>query len=419
MPKPRSLAIFLAGFAAALACLILIQAASAVPRKYTPYRKLDIFAQVLTQVENNYVEHVDDTKLIYGALQGMTRSLDPHSVFMPPEIYRQIKAETQGQFGGVGVEVELRDGWLTVVSPLEGTPAQRAGLKPGDQIRAIDGKTTEGITMYQAVKRMRGPRGATVTLTIRRPGLDKPFAVKIKREIIKIISVSSRMLRPGIGYVRLKNFQETTEPELKKALVELERKATLRGLVLDLRNNPGGLLDQSVRVVDLFVKAGLIVRTKGKGGRVLDEEKAHIKGTYSGFPIVCLVNGGSASASEIVAGALQDHRRAVILGSRTFGKGSVQTIIDLEDGSGLKLTVARYYTPLGRSIQEKGIAPDILVPAVAPPTRKVKSKREQDLKGHLPSEGKKKKSPEARLADFQLQTALDHLQAAEIFQRVR
>jgi carboxyl-terminal processing protease len=419
-PSIRSFSIFAAGFAAALAALLLLQAASAGPKRYSPYRKLDIFAQVLTQVENNYVEHVDDTKLIYGALQGMMRSLDPHSAFMPPEVYRQIRAETQGEFGGIGVEVELRDGWLTVVSPLQGTPAHKAGLKPGDQIRGIDGKSTEGFTMFQAVKAMRGARGTAVELSIGRKGLDKPLKVKVVRDLIKIVSVSSKLLRPGIGYVRLKNFQEGTDKQLDRALDALEKSGPLSGLLLDLRNNPGGLLDQAVRVSDLFIKAGLIVSTAGKGRRVLDEERAHSMGTRAGFPIICLVNGGSASASEIVAGALQDHKRAVVLGGRTFGKGSVQTIIDLEDGSGLKLTIARYYTPKGRSIQEKGIDPDIVVPEREPPQRVTKVTREKDLKGHLGKEGKEPvKAKAARLDDFQLQTALDYLQAAHIFRQAK
>ncbi len=417
MTKTRTIAAFTGGFAAALTCVLLLQAAAAGPKRYSPYRKLNIFSQVLTQVENNYVENVDDTKLIYGALQGMMRSLDPHSVFMPPEVYRQIKAETEGEFGGIGVEVELRDGWLTVISPIDGTPAQRAGLRPGDQIRAIDGESTEGITMFKAVKVMRGARGSKVELTIHRPGVKKPIKVKLTRDQIKIISVSSKILRPGVGYIRLKNFQEDTSQKLGKALAALEKEGPLRGLLLDMRNNPGGLLDQAVRVADHFIKSGVIVSTAGKAGRVLDVEKAHLVGTRADLPIICLVNGGSASAAEIVAGALQDHKRAVILGVRTFGKGSVQTIIDLEDGSGLKLTIARYYTPDGRSIQEKGITPDIVVPEREPPQREVKVKREKDLKGHLGGEGKKApaKKTTKRLDDFQLQTALDHLAAVEVF----
>jgi carboxyl-terminal processing protease len=416
MSRARSVAIFFAGAAITLTVVIAIQAASALPKGYSPYRKLNIFARVLTYVENNYVEYVDDSKLIYGAIKGMMDTLDPHSTFMPPDQYKQMKVDTQGEFGGVGIEVEVRDKWITVVAPLEGTPAERAGIKPGDQIRAINGKSTEDMRLFEAVRAMRGPRGTRVRITIKRQGVKKLLKFEIVRDIIKIVSVSSKMLAPSVGYVRLKKFQERTDEQLKLALDRMIKKGKLRGLILDLRNNPGGLLDQAVRVADLFVESGLIVRTKGKRGRLMDSEKAHSKGTYSGFPMICLVNGGSASAAEIVAGALQDHKRAVVIGTGTFGKGSVQTIIDLDDGSGLKLTIARYYTPKGRSIQERGIAPDILVQETPPPARKRKLKREKDLKRHLPSEGKKGfKVQQKRLKDFQLQTALDYLKAAEIF----
>jgi carboxyl-terminal processing protease len=359
---------------------------------------------------------VDDSKLIYGAIKGMMDTLDPHSTFMPPEQYKQMKVDTQGEFGGVGIEVEVREKWITVVAPLEGTPAERAGLKSGDQIRTIDGKSTEEMRLFEAVRAMRGPRGTRVRITVKRPGVKKLLKFEIVRDIIKIDSVSSKMLAPHVGYIRLKKFQERSDEQLKLALRQMLKKGKLRGLILDLRNNPGGLLDQAVRVADLFIEGGLIVRTRGKRGRLMDSEKAHSKGTYTGFPMICLVNGGSASAAEIVAGALQDHKRAVVIGTGTFGKGSVQTIIDLDDGSGLKLTIARYYTPKGRSIQERGIEPDILVQETPPPAKKRKLKREKDLKRHLPSEGKKgKKAPPKRLKDFQLQTALDYLKAAAIF----
>lgn len=416
MSRARSAAIFVAGVATALVAVIAIQAASALPKGYSPYRKLNIFARVLTYVENNYVEYVDDSKLIYGAIKGMMDSLDPHSTFMPPDQYKQMKVDTQGEFGGVGIEVEVRDKWITVVAPLEGTPAERAGLKSGDQIRTINGKSTEEMRLFEAVRAMRGPRGTRVRITVKRQGVKKLLKFEIVRDIIKIVSVSSKMLAPKVGYIRLKKFQERTDEQLKLALRKMLKQGKLRGLILDLRNNPGGLLDQAVRVADLFIEGGLIVRTKGKRGRLMDSEKAHSKGTYTGFPMICLVNGGSASAAEIVAGALQDHKRAVVIGTGTFGKGSVQTIIDLDDGSGLKLTIARYYTPKGRSIQERGIAPDILVQETPPPVKKRKLKREKDLKRHLPSEGKKgSKAQHKRLKDFQLQTALDYLKAAEIF----
>ncbi len=404
------------------ATVLSLAPARAVPKRYSPYRKLNVFARVLTYIENNYVEHVDDAKLVYGAIKGMMGSLDPHSVFMPPKQYQQLKADTQGEFGGLGVEVEIREGWITVVSPLEGTPAAKAGLRSGDQIIAIEGKTTRGMTMDQAVRKMRGPRGTRIRIGVRRPGQKKPRALEIVRDVIKIVSVTSKSIAPGVGYVRIKSFQERTNVYLRQALEGLGKKGKLKGLVLDLRNNPGGLLDQAVRVADLFLDKGMIVRTIGKGGRVMDKEKAHSRGTFLGFPMVCLVNGGSASASEIVAGALQDHRRAVVLGTQTFGKGSVQTIIELDDGSGLKLTVARYYTPKGRSIQEHGIAPDIIVQPTAPKTLepKKKGKRERDLEGHLRNrQGKRQPKQRKRLKDFQLQTALDYLRAAAIFRSSR
>ena len=421
MNRHRGMALFIGGGTAALCVVLLIHAASAGPKRYSPYRKLNTFTRVLSYIENNYVEHVDDKKLIYGAIQGMMDTLDPHSTFMTPGQYKQTKVETQGEFGGIGIEVEIRNGWLTVVTPLEGTPAHRAGLRPGDELRTIDGKSTRGMRMYQAVRAMRGPRGTRVKVEVHRRGHKKLLRFQIVRDVIKIISVTYRELTPGIGYIRLKNFQDRTSLGIKNAVEVMQgKKKKLRGLILDLRNNPGGLLDQAVLVADLFIPKGTIVRTTGQKGRIMDEEKAHSRGTLSRFPMICLVNGGSASASEIVAGALQDHKRAVVMGTQTFGKGSVQTIIDLEDGSGLKLTVARYYTPKNRSIQEHGIRPDIIVHARPPRAAREKIKRERDLKRHLLNEaGKKKAEVRMRLKDFQLQTALDYMKAAEIFTKAK
>jgi carboxyl-terminal processing protease len=268
--------------------------------------------------------------------------------------------------------------------------------------------------MHEAVQAMRGPRGTRVRITLQRPKQQNPIKLEIVRDLIKLVSVSSSMLEPGIGYARVKSFQDGTSLTLKKALQEMTAKGRLRGLVLDLRNNPGGLLDQGIQVADLFISKGLIVRTTGKGGKMMDQEQAHSAGTYTGFPIICLVNGGSASAAEIVAGALQDHHRAVVMGTRTFGKGSVQTIIDLHDGSGLKLTIARYFTPSGRSIQEMGIDPDIVVEERAGKPVPESIKREKDLENHLRNGGARSSKPNRQLADFQLQTAVDHLRAAEI-----
>jgi len=258
---------------------------------------------------------------------------------------------------------------LTIVAPIDGTPAHQAGLAPGDRIVAIEGKSTENITMEEAIRKMRGPKGTPVSLQIKRAGYSKTLRFTILRDLIKIASVSSKLLAGQLGYVRVKTFQQDTFADLRAAMQRLQDSGPLAGLVLDLRNNPGGLLDQAVRVSDMFLREGLIVRTTGKGGRMIDQEHAHARNTLDGFPIVCLVNGGSASASEIVAGALQDHKRALVMGTRTFGKGSVQTIVDLDDGSGLKLTVARYFTPAGRSIHGHGIDPDVTVkqPDIAPP----------------------------------------------------
>lgn len=406
---------FSCGVAVTLAAMVALQSARALPKDFSPYKKLNIFARVLSYVENNYVEPVDGNKLIYGAIKGMLETLDPHSTFLPPEQYRQMKMDTQGEFGGLGIEVEIRNNWLTVVSPIEGTPAHRAGLRPGDEIREIDGRSTSGMRMHEAVQAMRGPRGTRVRVTVYRPSTKATMKLELVRDLVKIISVTSKLLEPGIGYLRLKNFQEGTDRSLQKSLKELLDKGPLRGLVLDMRNNPGGLLDQAVRVADLFLGKGLIVRTTGKGGKLMDEELAHSRGTYAGFPMICLINGGSASASEIVAGALQDHRRAVVMGTRSFGKGSVQTIIELNDGSGLKLTVARYFTPSGRSIQEEGIEPDIVVEERPPKAVAERIKREKDLQGHLRGPGGKKAPPRPPLDDFQLQTAVDYLKAAEIF----
>jgi carboxyl-terminal processing protease len=351
---------------------------------------------------------------------------------MDPQQYKEMKAETSGQFGGVGLEVEMRDGVLTVMAAIENTPASRAGLVAGDQILRIEDAATHGMSMDDAITRMRGKKGTPVRLTIGRKAWGDPKLITLVRDDIKVENVTSRMLEPGYGFVRVRQFSENTERDLDGALDRLDHDSPggkLRGLVLDLRNNPGGLLDEAVRVADVFIDAGLIVKTEGKGGRVIDEERAHSKGTRLGFPIICLVNGGSASASEIVAGALQDHNRAVVMGTQTFGKGSVQTVIELDDGSALKLTIARYYTPNGRSIQENGITPDVVVEKLhladlKPDHTDEPDKKERDLAGHLKNTQVKGADKVAVAAaphapahadDFQLQTALDYLKAAQIF----
>jgi carboxyl-terminal processing protease len=364
------------------------------------YEDLKILADVMTIVERNYVEPVDVKKMIHGAINGMLETLDPHTTFMPPEVYKEMQTETRGSFGGLGFEITIRDKVLTVVAPIEDTPAQRAGILPGDQIYRVDGKSTKDMTLMDAVKMMRGPQGTQVTITIMRSGFTEPRDFTITRAIIPIRSIRSKMLEEGYGYIKVNQFIEKTYPDLKAALDKLEGNGkTLKGLVLDLRNNPGGLLDQAVKVSDEFLTSGMIVYTEGRVEGQKMKFIAQTKEKRHDYPMIVLVNGGSASASEIVAGALQDHGRAVILGTQTFGKGSVQTIIPLEDGSAIRLTTARYFTPNGRSIQAQGITPDISVPdlAVAAGGRKVQPRfmRERDLEHHLPGDGEKKEAPQA------------------------
>jgi carboxyl-terminal processing protease len=415
-------------------------------RENGTYEQLKIFGSVLDLVQRNYVEEIPPQKLIYGAVQGMLKSLDPHSSFMKPEDYKELQIETKGSFTGIGIEISLKDGILTIVSPIEGTPAYKAGLKANDKILKIEGKTTKDMTLIEAVKLLRGAKGTDVTISVYREGWRRLKDITLTRDVIPIKSVRSRMLEDGYGYIRISTFQNKTTFELKKALRELEKGKGLKGLVLDLRNNPGGLLDQAVEVADVFLKKGLIVYTDGR----IEEQKmrfeAHQDRHSHNYPIAVLVNEGSASASEIVAGALQDHKRAIILGIQTFGKGSVQTIIPLEDGSAVRLTTARYYTPNGRSIQAKGIEPDIEVPYTPLEKRKGKDKifhfpTERDLEGHLPSEDEaiedelnsvkdKKDKPEAfdseidneetrpPLMDNQLEEAVRILKAWAIFKQV-
>lgn len=330
------------------------------------YAKLDVFAKVLHYVETNYVEEVDEEELINGAIKGMLDTLDPHTIYMPPDIYREMKIDTTGEFQGLGLKVESRDRRLVVVEPLVGTPAYKSGLKTGDVILAIDGKDTTNITLMDAVKLMRGPIGTQVTLTIQRAGLNKPKDFLITRDRIRTVSVEHYLLDNKIGYIRIKSFQDRSTTQMVAALqkMEAETKGPVRGLVLDLRGNPGGLLEEAIRMIDEFIPEGVIVTTAGRNNRHVEVERAHKIGSYLKGRIALLVDSGSASASEIVAGALQDHGRAFIIGSKSFGKGSVQNIIDLDDGSGLKITVARYYTPKKRSIDAVGIMPDLVV---APP----------------------------------------------------
>jgi carboxyl-terminal processing protease len=363
------------------------------------YENIDVFTEVLRQIEKNYVESQDPKELIYGAIRGMVRSLDAHSSFLTREEHQDLMMETRGSFSGVGIEITIKDNILTVVSPIEGTPAYKAGIKAGDKIIKIEEKSTQDMTMMDAVKSIRGKKGTKVKLTIMREGEEKPLEFSITRDVIPLKSVRHYQLTPEIGYIRISNFRSNTTEDLESSLGKLEKDGTLKGLILDLRNNPGGLLNQAVEVSDLFLDSGVIVSTKGRNSSQNAEATAHRNDKPRAYPIVVLVNGGSASAAEIVAGALQDNKKALILGTRTFGKGSVQTILPLSDGSGLRLTTARYYTPSGKSIQLSGITPDIELEFVPPKNEGDKKKRrfmrEEDLKRHMAKEVETDEEPNA------------------------
>jgi carboxyl-terminal processing protease len=327
------------------------------------YKGLSNFTRVLDLVERNYVENVDAKKLTTSAIEGMMKTLDPYSAYLSPERYRELEIGTSGEFGGVGMEVTVENGVLTVITPIEDTPAAKAGIKPGDEIIAIDGKPTQGMIADEAVKILRGPKGSPVKVTLKSKDSEAPREITMIRDVIHVKSVESKLLDNGIGYVKLSQFQDKTSDELKKAIENLDskNKGGIKGLILDLRNNPGGLLSQAVEVADQFVDQGLIVSVRGRAEDQSTEYYATKKESSRNYPLVVLVNKGSASASEVVAEALQDDKRAVILGTKTFGKGSVQTIIRLEDGSGLKLTTAKFYAPSGRSISQIGVTPDVVV----------------------------------------------------------
>jgi carboxyl-terminal processing protease len=360
---------------------------SAVGRQ--DYESLEAFSNILSIVKKNYVEDIETKNLVNGAINGMLSSLDPHSAYLTPDLYKDLQSDTQGRFGGLGIEITVKGGILTVVSPIEDTPAFKAGIKPGDQIFKIEDEFTKDMSLVDAVKKMRGLKGTKINLTVRREGAADLIDVSMIRDIIRVQSVKSRTLEPGYGYVRLAQFQERSDRDVQRALEKLAaEKSGIKGLVLDLRNNPGGLLNQAVRVSDLFLDSGMIVYTDGRIESQKQKFFAQKDGTWADFPLVVLVNGGSASASEIVAGALQDHKRAVVLGTKTFGKGSVQTILPLDDNSALRLTTARYFTPKGRSIQATGIVPDIVIENIVlqdgkPDDRKRPSLREENLPGHL------------------------------------
>ncbi len=404
------------------------------------YDKLEVFADVLSLVEQNYVEEVDSDKLIEGAINGMIRTLDPHSSFMTEQMYKEMQAETEGQFGGIGIEITIKDDVLTVVAPIEDTPAWKAGIQAGDRIVKVDGESTFDISIMEAVRKMRGKRGDPVTITIVREGMDKPMDVVIVRDIIHVTSVKSELLPGDWGYVRIRSFSKDVGADLDKRLKELAKQGS-KGLVLDLRNDPGGLLNQAVAVAELFLNKGeLIVYTRGRVPNQNMEFTAKRVNSHNDYPMVVLVNRGSASASEIVAGALQDLKRAVIVGSQSFGKGSVQTIIPLRGGAGLRLTTAKYYTPAGRQIQGIGITPDIVVSnapdraqAKADKIRKDENSVKKQLREKLEGvhngnggevKGKKNGKPAKKSIvnlekDIQLQRAIGVLKSWEIIRGIQ
>jgi carboxyl-terminal processing protease len=402
-----------------------------------PLDELRTFTEVFSRIKADYVEPVSDKKLLEDAVQGMLSGLDPHSAYLDANSFKDMRVETEGKFGGLGIEVTMENGFVKVVSPIEDTPAARAGIKPGDLVIRLDEKAVKGLTLTEAVRLMRGKPGTDITLTIVREGVSKPLKITLTRSVIKIQSVKSRLLEPGFGYVRITQFQSGTEKGLAEVVrkLETENKGALRGMILDLRNNPGGVLNAAVGVSDAFLDKGLIVYTEG---RVEDSRmrKSAVPGDLiKGAPMVVLINGGSASASEIVAGALQDHRRAVIMGTKSFGKGSVQTIVPISNGAALKITTARYYTPNGRSIQASGIEPDIITEEA----RLTKSEtadrlKEADLARHLENGDeplKKKAEPKKEdnqndkknaetgkaptVEDYQLQEALNLLKGITFF----
>ena len=400
-----------------------------------PFESLQAFTDVFSKVKSDYVEGLDDKKLIEDAIRGMLSGLDPHSAFMNTAEFNELKEGTTGQFGGLGIEVTMENGFVKVISPIDDTPASRAGLKPSDLIIQLDETPVKGMTLNDAVKIIRGEVDTDILLTIVREGESAPLLFTITRKIIRVKSVKSKMLEDGYGYVRIASFQSRTTSDLLKTITDLQKETLLKGMVLDLRNNPGGMLSGAIGVANAFINDGLVVYTEGRINDSSHRYTATPGDSLNGAPLIILINSGSASASEIVAGAMQDHKRAIIMGTKSFGKGSVQTIQELQNGSAVKITTARYFTPNGRSIQAKGIAPDIELKTLRLPAtdnKQRKSYSENDLSGHLsnPDDNKKADDTEAipnpdkdkleNLAetDFQLYEALNLLKGMNILSQM-
>jgi carboxyl-terminal processing protease len=387
------------------------------------YRQLNLFGDIFERVRAHYVEKPDDSKLVESAINGMLSGLDPHSSYMDAKSFRDMQVQTRGEFGGLGIEVTMEDGLVKVVAPIDETPAAKAGIRAGDIITHLDDEAVQGLTLNQAVDKMRGAVNTKIRLKVMRKGLDKPLDVTIVRDVIRVRSVRSETME-DVGYIRITQFNEQTNDGLKKAISDLQSAVPqdrLKGYVIDLRNNPGGLLDQAISVSDAFLERGEIVSTRGRDPEETQRFASHPGDLTKGKPIIVLINGGSASASEIVAGALQDHKRATLIGSRSFGKGSVQTIIPLGAGNGaLRLTTARYFTPSGRSIQAKGISPDIEVLQEVPEEVKTRTetKGESSLRGHLKAEGEEQGGSQSYVPpdnkdDKALHAALDLLRGLQ------
>ncbi|NQZ17947.1 MAG: S41 family peptidase [Bdellovibrionales bacterium] len=411
------------------------------------YLNLQLFAKIMNLVQKYYVDEVDTKKLIYGGIKGMLHELDPHTNFLPPDIYKEFEDETSGRFGGLGIEITVQEGILTIISPIEDTPAWKAGLKSGDKIVSIDGNSTKGLSLAESAQMMRGDKGSKIILGIVREGFKDKKDFTIKRGTIKIKSVKFTDLGDGYGYIRLTSFIENSASDVKKVLKKISKKnKNVKGIILDLRRNPGGLLEQAIKISDFFLDKGTIVSTIGRDRENKKVVQATATNSMTDFPIVVLINEYSASASEIVAGALKDNKRALVMGKRSFGKGSVQSVVKMGDGSGLKMTVARYYTPSGISIQAKGIEPDVVIDEVDSEAFKkaiIKRKvmREADIDGHLTNEVKSKKkekggtifnwwsksnkkgkkkanTKESLLSDFQVLQAYNYLKAYKVMKGI-